>query len=130
MTAKSLVYGALTGYASLTALVPSTKIIQRWFDTTLGFPQITLTRASDATAYDGDDKSKKFVTLMQIDVWQHVDNGPPTPVELATKKAIRNTLASHQYGNIRVIEDSYDSTDKVYRLIMQVPIYLDQSEED
>lgn len=131
MSAKALLRSALTEYADLTSIIPISQIRPAWHDSQLDYPQLTYNRIEpgESGVYHGDNDSQKYSTVFEIDVWD-TNGSRANDVEEETKRAIRNTLRKEQYGNIRVVKDDYDDTEKLYRIVMEVTIYLDQQEDN
>lgn len=119
MSAKSILYGALSSYSDLTDIVPVNNITYQWFDKLKGFPQITLTRVSETGQYHGDGEIEQLGTVMQIDLWT---TSSPLNVEVQTKRAIK-TIDFANRSAVLVIAESYDTDEMIYRVTLQVTIY-------
>ncbi len=128
MTAKSILGQALEAYTDLTTLLGTdgdgnARIYQSWHDSERGYPQLTVTRLDETGQIHGDNAILVKGTPMQVDVWVSA-NGPtsPTAIELKTKEAIES-IAENQRSVPLVADDTYDATDKVYRIIIITTIY-------
>lgn len=131
MSAKALLRSVLTSYSELTNIIPVAQIRPAWHDSQLDYPQVTYNRIEpgEVGVYHGDNASQLFGTTFQIDIWD-TNGSTAHSVEVETKRAIRNTLEPEQYGQVRVIKDDYDDSEKLFRIIIEVTIYQNQNDDN
>lgn len=124
MSAKSIVFQALSTDATIQSIVgldsdSNVRVYQSWHDSLRGYPQITITRVAKVGESHGDNSQSVTGTPIQIDGWDH---NSPTALENAIDSALR-TIPENERSEITVIDDQYDTLDKVYRVILQITIY-------
>ena len=128
MTAKALLGQALENYTDLTTLLGvdddgNSRIYQSWHESSRGYPQITITRINEFGVSHGDNGTIVKAVPMQVDVWVSASySSSPTAVELEVKNAILE-MPEASRSVPRVIDDNFDTLDKVYRITIQTTIY-------
>lgn len=116
MSAKSIIYQALTNDTGVTNLVPVNNINQQWFNRDIGVPQITIFRVSEVGAWHGNDGMTNRSTPMQIDIWVGTDISP-TPIETEVKRVL-NTIGT----NPLVVAEGNELDEPIYRITIQTNI--------
>ncbi len=116
MSAKSIVFQALTNDTGITNLVPADNINQQWFNRDIGLPQITIFRINETGAFHGDNGMLIRETPMQVDIWIGTDVSP-TPIETEVKRVL-NTIGT----NALVVAESNELDEPITQVTIQTNI--------